>query len=209
MSTRIQHTPSSSSLHIEYLPSDAENYTVFIDRMKEWNALAEKDPGSSIAKKKLENSKKITQLIINNIIPNKDHFQVYLCKDAEDRTQGVAVTQKTKTMNNLALHCLLTHPHNLYSDRTEEKPPQIRGVGTALINHVFHSCLEKNLNGIVLSALSGTRSFYTKRQFVSLNGKTAFMAISKDKIKSVLTGTESEASDSSCLGKRTRKETSF
>ncbi len=115
-------------------------------------------------------------IALSLINPEKEEREVLICKDQENRIQGIAILRILE--DQVYLSFLATHPHNIRSSLNPGES-QVAGAGTALLQKVVERAKELGKNSIYLYNLPSAKQFYLKAGFqdIGVNGN---MKMQKD-----------------------------
>lgn len=184
-----------SGLRIEVW--NREHYLVFSKVARSWQRIAETKCRQA-KKRDLEfqalfhSAATISRLIAECLeSPQKCSYifdRMYLCKDAENRIQaialtsnlGVTFTNKKRQKEYLKLALLVTHPRNIRSCINEREHTRVQGAGAALVKKLAKECLATNKAGIYAEVTRVARPFYEKLGFRRILQKSVKMLESSE-----------------------------
>lgn len=176
---RKTSTPSFEIREIRTLQDRSET----IKTVRSWTTLSIKmETPPPEESRKFTDSRSTTrgiELKLNHLNRND---RVFVCIDDQNRPQSVSVVSDQE--DDLYVNLLATHPNNISSSVELEPGPQIKGSGTAMMNHLFKTCVEENKSKVALSPMPSSWGFY-KKLGLTLSQETADMFITSAKITSL------------------------
>lgn len=128
------------------------------------------------------NSNFITQLITRDLKVESIRRRMFTCSH-EDEIRSIALAEETPG-GVIYLSRLATHPHNIRS-AVNPQTNQTPYASTAVMHHLFHTCLKEGKVGIKLAPLKLSKPFYRKLKFkpVTKHSKVGPWAISSEEIE--------------------------
>lgn len=185
---QIETTLKGENFQTQEIPLNPENNFQIMKIMKAWETLANKKENqatTSLERIHFSNSFCVTGHIIDTLKTNPTDIRIFTCHH-QTRIHSIALTRELPD-GSLYIDYLATHPFNIRSSLNLQET-QIPYAGTALIHHLFKTCIEEKKTAIKLSCLKGSKGFYKKLQFKSLHKDSKFgpMIISSKRIKKQL-----------------------
>ncbi len=112
--------------------------------------------------------------------------RVFLCIDDENVMQSIAIVENDgpglfiSDGRSLSIKYLASHPNNIRHSVNSKEKSRVPGAGTALVHHIFQTCIKEGKDGVLLQPIDSSTGFYQKLGFY--NG-WIHMSISSEEIR--------------------------
>ncbi|HSW72295.1 MAG TPA: hypothetical protein VLG44_02665, partial [Chlamydiales bacterium] len=109
--------------------------------------------------------------------------KAYVCKDLKGRAQALMVLNMSPRdfgfTNYIFMDCLVTHPRNIRSSLNDDEVGKVKGAGIALSLFADNLVLQLQKDGIYLSPLRLSKSFFKNRGYVPKDNGELFKTAQK------------------------------
>lgn len=185
---QIETTLKGRTFKTQEIPLNPENNFQITKIMQAWETIADKkakQPTPPLERHLFSSSSCITGLITDDLKTDTTDLRVFTCYH-QTIMHSIAVVREYPS-RSLYIDYLATHPLNIRSSVNPQET-QVPYAGTALMNHLFQTCVKEEKTGIGLYSFKNSKGFYKKLKFKSVNKYVSFgpMSISSEEIKKQL-----------------------